>query len=409
VRVTTNKKAGAGPLQPGALDGVRVVDMTSVLFGAFASQILGDLGADVIKVEDPGKNPRQGGDIFRYTGKPARTPGMGPIFQHYNRNKRSITLNAATPEGAADITNLLGDADIFIANVRMSGLRKLNLDYESVRAIRPDIIYIHCAGYGSDGPYASYQAYDDLIQAASGATDLLGRVDGNPAPRYLPSLVADKSSGLFAAYAAMAALFHRERTGQGQFVEVPMFECFTYLNMTENLYGHTFVPPTGSYGYSRVFNPNRKPYPTKDGYLAIMPYADAQWDDFFELGGMPAGTFTQNPRYASYALRTENIAEIYALIEQVALTRTTEEWVTLLTERNVPCMKVRRLEEVMDDPHLRATNFFQTREHPSEGPYIAMRHPVRFEGSPATIRRDAPRLGEHNEEILGTRSKIADA
>ena len=385
----------------GPLAGVKVVDMTSVLFGAFSSQILGDLGADVIKVEAPGSRADNGGDIFRYTGRPAKTPGMGPMFMHYNRNKRSVLIDLKRGDGREALRRLLAEADVFITNVRMKGLAKLGFDYAAVKAIRPDIVYVHCAGYGADGPYASRQAYDDLIQAASGGTDLLGRADGNPAPRYQPSLIADKSSGLFGAYATMAALFHRERTGEGQFVEVPMFECFTYFNMSENLYGHTFEPPTGSYGYSRVFNPNRKPYPTMDGYLAILPYSDAQWDDFFEIGGMPPGTFTSNPRYATYALRTENIAEIYAMIEEVARTKTTDEWVDALTRRNVPCMKVARLEEVIDDPHLNAVGFFERREHPTEGRYVSLRHPVSFSATPATVRRDAPRLGEHTEEVLG--------
>ena len=385
---------------PGALDGIKVVDMTSVLFGAYTSQILGDLGADVIKVEAPGTRADNGGDIFRYTGKSAKTQAMGPIFMHYNRNKRSVLLDLKQEDGREALRQLITGADIFITNVRMGGLEKLGFDYDAVKALKKDIIYVHCSGYGSDGPYAKKQAYDDLIQAAAGGTDLLSRVDGNPAPRYQPSLIADKSSGLFGAYATMAALFYRQRSGQGQFVEVPMFECFSYFNMTENLYGHTFSPPTGNFGYSRVFNPNRKPYPTKDGYLAILPYSDSQWDDFFEIGGLPPGTFTKNPRYATYALRTENISEIYAMIEEVAKTRTTSEWVNALTERNVPCMKVNRLDEVLDDEHLNAVGFFEKREHPSEGTYLSLRHPVRFSATPASVRRDPPRLGEHTQEVL---------
>ena len=384
----------------GALNGIRVIDMTSVLFGAYSAQIFGDLGADVIKVEAPGTRPDNGGDMFRYTGKPAHSPAMGPIFMHYNRNKRSVLLDLKQEEDRAAMRLLIAGADVFITNVRMDALKKLGFDYASVCALRADIVYVHCAGYGADGPYAKRQAYDDLIQAASGGTDLLGRVDGNPAPRYQPSLIADKSSGLYGAYATLAALFHHERTGEGQFVEVPMFECFTYFNMTENLYGRTFDPPTGEYGYSRVFNPNRKPYPTLDGYLAILPFSDSQWDDFFEIGGMPPGTFTKNPRYATYALRTERIAEIYAMIEKVARTKTTAEWVDKLTARNVPCMKVARLDEVIDDPHLAAVGFFERREHPSEGTYISLRHPVSFSASPASVRRDPPRLGEHTAEVL---------
>jgi crotonobetainyl-CoA:carnitine CoA-transferase CaiB-like acyl-CoA transferase len=382
-----------------ALGGIKVVDLTSVLFGPFATMILGDLGADVIKIESPGLKPGQGGDMFRHAGKPAKTVGMGPLFHHFNRNKRSVSADLTTDEGRAILTGLLETADVFISNVRMASLAKLGFDYAAVQKINPNIVYVHLSGFGSNGPYANMQAYDDLIQAAAGATDLLSRVDGNPAPRYLPSLVADKSSGLFATYATMAALFHRERTGEAQFVEVPMFECFTYFNMTENLYGATFIPPVGRIGYSRVFNPNRKPFKTKDGYLAILPYTDAQWDDFFELGGFP-GMFTHDPRYSSHAKRTENVTEIYARIEEVAVMKTTDEWVRLLTERNVPCMKVRHLDEVMDDPHLVETDFFQRRDHPSEGPYISLRHPVLFDKTPATVRLDAPRLGEHTQEVL---------
>lgn len=387
-------------LQKGALDGIRVIDMTSVLFGAYSSQIMGDLGADVIKIEAPGTRPDNGGDIFRYTGKSTGSAAMGPIFMHYNRNKRSVLLDLKQEEGREALRRLIASADVFISNVRMDGLKKLGFGYEAVRALKPDIVYVHCAGYGSSGPYAKKQAYDDLIQAAAGGTDLLSRVDGDPSPRYQPSLIADKSSGLFGAYATLAALFHRERTGRGQFVEVPMFECFSYFNMTENLYGHTFEPPTGDYGYSRVFNPNRKPYRTLDGYLAILPYVDAQWDTFFEIGGMEPGTFTKNPRFATYAKRTENIAEVYGMIEQVARTRTTDDWVEQLTARNVPCMKAARLDEVIDDPHLNAVGFFTRREHPSEGTYVSLSHPVGFSDSPATVRLDPPRLGQHTDEVL---------
>ena len=379
----------------GPLAGVRVIDMTSVLFGAFTSQILGDLGADVIKVE----SPNEGGDIFRYTGKPVKTKGMGPIFMHFNRNKRSVLLDLKKPEDAAVMRDLLKEADMFITNVRMASLQKIGLDYDAVKAIKSDSIYLHCAGFGAGGPYEKRQAYDDLIQAASGVTDLMSQVDQDPTPRYLPTLMADKSSGLFAAYAAMAALYHKERTGRGQFVEVPMFECSTYFNMTENMYGHTFQPPTSSYGYSRVFNKNRHPYKTKDGYLAILPYTDEQWDSFFELGGMGAGMFTKNPKFSTYSKRTENIEEVYGLIKQVALTRTTDEWCTLLDEHNVPCMKVNKLEEVMSDPHLSAVKLFEKRNHPSEGEYISIRHPVIFSDSPASVRRDPPLLGEHTQEI----------
>ncbi|MGW8202236.1 CaiB/BaiF CoA transferase family protein [Sphingomonas bisphenolicum] len=381
----------------GVLDGVKVIDMTSVLFGAYSTQMLGDLGADIIKVEAPG---RKGGDILRYAGKPQASPGMGPLFQHYNRNKRSVLLNATDPADKAALLELLKSADMFVTNVRMKGLAKLGLSYEDICAVNPEIVYIHCVGYGSDGPYADLQAYDDLIQAAAGATDLLPRLDGNPAPRFIPSQIVDKSSGLFGTIAALAAMMHKQQTGEGQFVEVPMMECFTYFNMAEHLYGHTFVPATGSIGYSRVFNPRRRPFATKDGYLAVLAHSDDTWDIFFELAGLSLEAYSQNPRFATSALRRENRMEIYALIDEAALAHSADEWVALLSARNVPCMKARPLQEVVEDPHLVATGFFEHRQHPTEGEYLSMKHPIRYSKTPATIRYEAPRLGEHTEEIL---------
>ncbi|WP_313802367.1 CoA transferase [Sphingobium sp.] len=393
----THEHNGKSERQAQILEGVRVIDMTSVLFGSFSTQILGDLGADIIKIEGPG---RKGGDILRYAGKPPVTKGMGPLFQHYNRNKRSVLLDASVPEDKAALLRLIETADMFISNVRMNGLARLGLDYESLKAVKSDLVYVHCTGYGADGPYASLQAYDDLIQAASGATDLLPRLDGSEAPRYLPSMIADKSSGLFGAVAALAALMHHQKTGEGQFVEVPMLECFTYFNMTEHLYGHTFVPPTGPAAYSRVLNPNRRLFKTKDGYLAILPHADDTWDIFFEMAGMPPNSFTGDPRFQTGAQRKEHISEIYEMIENAALAHTADEWVRMLSERNVPCMKARHLDEVMEDPHLQATGFFMHRQHPTEGEYVSLRHPIRFDKTPATIRYDPPLPGEHTAEVL---------
>jgi crotonobetainyl-CoA:carnitine CoA-transferase CaiB-like acyl-CoA transferase len=390
----------SSPNNGGALDGVRIVDMTSILFGAFAAQILGDLGADVIKVEAPGSRDDNGGDIFRYAGRSAVTPGMGPMFMNYNRNKRSVLLDLRSDHDQEALKRLIATADVFIANVRMAGLAKLGFDYEGVRAIRNDIVYVHCAGFGSEGPYANKPAYDDLIQAAAGGSDLLGRADGDPTPRYQPALIADKSSGLYAAYATLAALFHKARTGQGQFVQVPMFECYSHFNLTENLYGRTFDPPTDGLGYARIFNAYRKPYRTLDGYIAIMPYSNEQWDELLELGGLGPKRFSEDPRFADHRSRTANIAQAYAMIEDITLTRTTADWLMDLVQAGIPCMRVARLEDVLDDPHLKAVDFFQRRDHASEGPYLAIRHPVDFSATPACILRDPPRLGEHTEEVL---------
>jgi len=377
---------------PGPLAGIRVLDLTTVLLGPYAAQILGDLGADVIKIETPE------GDMLRYGGPPAKHADMGPIFIQVNRNKRSLVLDLKTSDGQAALRRLIPSADIFLTNIRPQGIARLGFDDAGVRALNPGIIYVSCVGFGSDGPYASRQAYDDLIQAASGAASLLSRVDGNPEPRYLPSLIADKTTGLHAVYAALAALFHRQRTGEGQFVEVPMLESFTSFLMAEHLYGRSFVPPTGHAGYTRVLNPNRRPFKTQDGFLAILPYSDAQWGTFFELGGRP-GVMAEE-RFATFAARTRNIQALYALIEEVSASRTTDEWLGLLADANIPAMRINSLDDVENDPHLAATGFFAPRTHPTEGPYKTMAPPVRFSASPGSIRSDAPRLGADTRDVL---------
>ena len=288
---------------------------------------------------------------------------------------------------------------MFAVSVRYEGLKRLGLDYGGVKATRPDVIYVHGAGYGADGPYAGEPAYDDLIQSASGLADLLPRVDGDPTPRLLPSLVADKVSGLFMAQAVCAALFHRQRTGEGQFVEVPMLECVTSFNLAEHLYGHVYDPPTGPWGYTRVANPQRKPYPTKDGYIGLLPYTDQQWDQFFEVAGW-GETFGKDPRFSDYRARTAHIRDLYALVEEVTRTRTTAEWLALLKPLSIPVVRTNRLDELADDPHLNAVGLFERYRHPEAGDYLSLRPPVRYSATPANTRRHPPRLGEHTAEIL---------
>ncbi len=378
---------GAGPERTGPLKGVRVLDMSSVVLGPFTTLILGDLGADVIKVENP--NGRTPGDIMRYAGG-SPTGDLGPIYTALNRNKRVAALDAKSPEGKAEILDLLASADVFFHNVRLPAIDRLGLGYDAVRAVRSDIVYVHCAGFGAGGAYAERQAYDDLIQAASGYASLYQMRAGGGDPSYAPSLIADKTTGLFAAYATMAALFHRERTGEGQFVEVPMLESFTFFHMVENLYGETFLPGNGRMAYTRSINPRRKPYPTQDGYIAVVPYSDDQWALFFELGGRP-GVF-EDPRFATYEARTENIGALYGLIEEVAATKTTEAWLALLGEAQIPVMRFNRMEDVLTDDHLASVGFFETRNHPDAGPYRAMRHPISFAETPADIAFDAPSM-----------------
>jgi crotonobetainyl-CoA:carnitine CoA-transferase CaiB-like acyl-CoA transferase len=385
----------------GPLRGVRVLDMTSVVFGAYATQVLGDLGADVIKIEFPGGRRGGGGDIMRWAGhgQPGGPEDLGPIFMTINRNKRSLLIDLREERSQRAMRRLIKTCDVFAVSVRYEGLKRLGLDYDGVKATRPNVIYVHGAGYGADGPYAGEPAYDDLIQSASGLADLLPRVDGDPTPRLLPSLVADKVSGLFMAQAVCAALFHRERTGEGQFVEVPMLECVTSFNLAEHLYGHVYDPPTGPWGYTRVANPQRKPFPTKDGYIGLLPYTDQQWDEFFEVAGW-GETFGKDPRFSDYRARTAHIRELYALVEEVTRTRTTAEWLALLKPLSIPVVRTNRLDELADDPHLNAVGLFERYRHPEAGDYLSLRPPVRYSATPANTRRHPPRLGEHTAELL---------
>ncbi len=399
--MSETKKLGTEATGP--LKGVRIVDLTSVVFGAYATQILGDYGADVIKVEAPSPTGGggHGGDIMRWAGKVPEGAGadLGPIFLTINRNKRSVLLDLRKKSAVDALMQLIASADVLASNIRYEGMKRLGLAYEDVRKIKPDIVFVHAAGYGSDGPYAGLPAYDDLIQAGSGSADLLSRVDGDPKPRYVPTLMADKVSGLFMANAITAALFHRERTGEGQFVEVPMFEAVTSFVLAEHFYGHVFDPATGPWSYGRVTNPDRRPYKTKDGYVGLLPYSDKQWDQFFEIAGKP-GVFKNDPRFATYKARTQNIRELYAMIEDLTETKTTQEWLDLLMPLSIPIVKMNRLDDLQNDPHLQAVGFFERHDHPSAGSYFALRPPVRFGATPANIRRHPPRLGEQTREVL---------
>jgi crotonobetainyl-CoA:carnitine CoA-transferase CaiB-like acyl-CoA transferase len=385
----------------GPLSGIRILDLTSVVNGAYGTQILADQGADVIKLEDPGGNRGGGGDIMRWAGHvPEGCPrDMGPVFLTINRNKRSVVLDLKTERARAIVRKLIESCDVFAASVRYDGLKRLGFAYEDVAAIKPDIVYVHAAGYGSDGPYAGEPAYDDLIQSASGCADVLPRTDGDPTPRILPTLVADKVSGLFMAQAVTAALLHRERTGEGQFVEVPMFECVTSFLLVEHLFGHTFEPPTGQWGYSRVVNPNRKPFKTKDGYIGLLPYTDKQWDQFFEVAGY-GETIAKDPRFADYFTRAKHINELYGLVGEAAATKTTQEWLDVLKPLSIPVVKTNRLDDLETDPHLEAVGLFECYLHPEVGAYNQIRPPVKFSKTPSNIRRHPPRLGQHTDELL---------
>lgn len=374
------------------LSGVKVVDLTSVVFGPYATQTLADLGAEVIKVESP-----PAGDVFRWAGKPAATPGMGPGFMAINRGKQSVVLDLKNSDDLAVMMALLADADVFVSNVRGQGMERLGLDYDSVRRVRSDIIYVHCVGFGQDGPYADLPAYDDVIQAASGATSLSKRVDGGTAPRFIPSLIADKVSGLHGVYAVLAALIHRMRTGEGQLVEVPMLEAFTHFILLEHLGGMTFDPPNAPSCYARQVDPNRQPFPTSDGYVAIAAYGDRHWLALFELLG--ASAFLQQPALATTPDRFRNMALMYREVARLTPGLTTAELLVRCEAANLPARAARDVDDIMDDPHLHATGFFQRRAHPSEGDYFEMRPPVKFGAAPVREASLPPQLDEQGARI----------
>ena len=375
----------------GMLFGLRVIDLTSVVFGPYATQILCDLGAEVIKIEP------EIGDKFRHAGKPAKTFGMGPVHMGLNRGKQSVVLDLKDPSDAQTLRDLIATADVFIHNIRAKAIERLGFGYEAVKAIRPNIVYVHCMGFGSDGPYADRQAYDDVIQAATGAVTLASRVDGDPRPRYLPSVIADKVAGLHGAYASLAAIIHQLRTGQGQHVEVPMFECFTDFILKEHLFEAAFIPPTGPMGYPRQLDPNRQPFPTKDGYISIVPYTDEAVCDLFGLLGAPH--ILDRALFNTPKLRAQNMSLIYAEIARLTPSKTSAGWEQILATAQIPAMPVRDMADLLQDPHPVATDFFSHQTHPSEGDYIQMRAPVRFSAAPERNHRPAPLIGQDTDVI----------
>jgi crotonobetainyl-CoA:carnitine CoA-transferase CaiB-like acyl-CoA transferase len=375
----------------GILSGVRVLDMTTVVFGPLATQILADLGADVIKVEAPE------GDGFRQSGKPATSKGMSPGHMNLNRGKRSIVLDLKDAADRETMGDLVRFADIFIHNVRLDAIERLGFGPETARALNPGLIYVHCVGFGSGGPYAGLQAYDDVIQAASGAATLAGRVDGTGQARYLPSLIADKVAGLTGAQATLAAYIHKLKTGEGQLVEVPMFETFSQFMLLEHLAGLTFDPPNASACYFRQIDPDRQPFPTKDGFLSVVPYTLDAWDRVFDVLG--DADFLKQPEFETFAARFRNQALLYRRAAELTPARTSADWAKRLHAARIPCMPVRDMADVLDDPHLQAVGFFQRREHPSEGAFHQMTHPVKYSAVDLPEPSFAPLIGEHNEDV----------
>jgi crotonobetainyl-CoA:carnitine CoA-transferase CaiB-like acyl-CoA transferase len=373
----------------GPLAGIRILDLTSVIMGPFATHILADLGADVIKVESPE------GDSLRHY-EPLRNPGMAGNILNLHRNKRSIVFDLKRPECRAALNRLIETADVFVHSVRPKAIERLGYGYEQVRAIKADIVYCGAYGFGAAGPYSDKPAYDDLIQAGSGVAALYGEVNGEPA--YVPTVICDKLAGQAIAYAVLAALFQRARGGGGQAIEVPMLETTIEFNLAEHMYGSAFIPPLGKPGFKRLLTKQRKPYRTKDGYACILPYSDRNWQEFYDFTGRTE--FRDDPRFGRLSDRVQNISVLYEMIDQEAPKRTTAEWVAFCDRVSIPCMPVLSLEELPEDPHVKAVGLFGTAVHPSEGPYRSVRPPVSFSGAPFRIRCHAPRLGEHTAEVL---------
>ncbi len=375
----------------GPLVGIKVIDLSSVVMGPYTSQILGDMGADILKIES------QEGDVFRYTA-PSKHPTMSASFMQLNRNKRSMVLNLKNKNENAKLLDLIREADVVLYNIRPKSMEKLGLDYAHLQKINPRLIYCGVYGFSEDGPYSGKPAYDDLIQAMTGLADLQGRNKNEYKPEYLNTVIADKVAGITAAYAIAMALYERERSGLGQAIDVPMFETMVSFNLMEHMSEATFTDNAKpKMGYGRVLSKSRKPHQTKNGYLGILPYTSAQWKRFFILAGL--AHYAQEERFINPALRGQNIDEMYGILSEVMKTKTTEEWMELLKDADIPMAKVNTLESLLDDVHLKQIGFFKTFQHPTEGTIRVTDIPTKFSRTPGTIYRLPPNLNQDATSI----------
>lgn len=386
----TNVKSGAGPLA-----GIRVIDLTSVVFGPYATQIMADMGADVIKVEPPA------GDNTRWITE-GPVPGMGGIYVNVNRGKRGLMLDVRQDADRETLRRLIATADVFIHSMRGSAIAKLGFDYAAVRAIRPDIVYTNCYGYSRRGPDGDKPAYDDTIQAECGIPYVQGLMNGEPG--YVATIMADKVAGLHALYATMMALFHRERTGEGQEVEVTMFEAMSSFMLVEHANGAMFTPPTTPAHYHRAVEPNRRPYKTRDGYVAALIYNDKHWNAFIEA----IQPEWASEEFSTLEKRAKQIGRVYGLLGETFLTRTTQEWLDTLQALHIPCARPRSTDELFDNEQLNAIGFFEEVET-AQGPVRFPGVPVWFSATPGRVRGPAPTLGEDNAAVLAELDGNAEA
>jgi crotonobetainyl-CoA:carnitine CoA-transferase CaiB-like acyl-CoA transferase len=360
----------------GPLQGIRIIDLTTVMLGPF-------------KIEPPG------GDIGRWTGV-GKNPGMSAAYMMKGRNKRSVVLDLKKEESREPLKRLVESADVFVHNIRPKAVARLGIDYESISAWKEDIIYAAATGYGESGPYVDKPAYDDLIQGASGLAALFGSVTGTP--RYGPTVLADKTTGLFLTYAITMALFHRERTGEGQRVHVPMYESFAAFVMNEHMQGRMYEPPEGPAGYQRMLTPHRRPYPTADGHICVLPYNDKHWAKFFDVAGRPE--LTKDPRFADQPSRSANIDALYEIVGGVMQDRTSAEWLEVLEAADIPVMPMNQPEDLFDCPHLSAVGMFPEVDHPTEGRVRHIKVPVNFSKTPGGYYRHPEQLGASTDTVL---------
>lgn len=385
----TNTDQPSGQARGGALRGIRVIDLASVVMGPYATQILGDMGADVIKVEPPAGDPTR-------ASQPQRHPGMGALALNVNRNKRSVALNLKTEAGRDAFLKLVRTADILVTNMRPGALRRLGLDYPRLAAENPRLVYCNAQGFRTDSERAGLAAYDEIVQASAGMTDLMRRATGTPT--YAPTILADKVCALTIVYSVLAALVHQRATGEGQQVEVPMTDTVLAFNLIEHLAGHTFEPPEGPIGFNRSMTPGHRAVQTQDGWACILPYSEQNIRDFFRAVDRP--DLADDPRFVDPAKRAQHYADLYDLIEKFARERTTDEWARVCAEHSIPFAPVLELARAERDPYFTEHGLISIAKHPTEGDYRVVGMPVRFSATPAAVREHAPTLGEHNREVL---------
>ena len=374
----------------GPLAGMRVIDVTSIVLGPYATQMLGDMGADVIKIEAPE------GDRTRYIG-PSRTHGMASYFATLNRNKRSVVLDLKRPAAKAALLRLVEGADVFVHNMRQAAAKRLGLDYASLSALNPRLVYASASGYRKGSSQEQSPALDDLIQGVSGIAALNAGPDG--APRYVPTVLVDKLTGHMLASMIAMALVHRERTGEGQEVHVPMLETALAFLLIEHMQWATIGEPDRGVGYPRMLTPHRRPYPTKDGYISVIASSDAQYDRLLRVLGRPE--LIDDPRFNSTAARAENIDTVLAVLTEGLRAKTSKEWLAILSDIDIPCGPANALRDLFDDDYLHQTRFFAEEEHPVEGRVLVPAIPASFSRSPPSVRRLWPTLGQHTDEVLG--------